>query len=235
VPTPLVLIHGGGVDSSVWSLVTARLRTSVLAVDLPGRPCRPAPKGRTGIADAAAAVMADIDAAGFDRVVLAGHSLAGSVLPAVTGLLEDRVAHVVFVACTVPAQGTTALSTLELSFFDAIRAAREANPDVGLAADLDPEQLGWYRRHVVADRSTVAKERVDLRPLHRPFPRTWIRTTRDIVVPPEKQLGFAANVGTCTVVDLDAGHTCMVTHPAELAAVLDRIAANPSAELGATA
>jgi pimeloyl-ACP methyl ester carboxylesterase len=69
---------------------------------------------------------------------------------------------------------------------------------------------------------------VDLAPLHGKLPATWIRTTQDIIVAPEKQIRFANNVGPdCAVVDLDAGHMCMVSQPAATAAILGSIASTP--------
>jgi len=48
---------------------------------------------------------------------------------------------------------------------------------------------------------------------------------RDVIVSPEKQLRFSENVGDCSVIDLDAGHMCMVSKPEQTASILDRIAA----------
>jgi pimeloyl-ACP methyl ester carboxylesterase len=72
-----VLIHGAGMDHSVWSLQTRYLAhhgRSVLAVDLPGH-------GRSGgeplktIDDMADWVPQLIDAAGFGQAALVGHSM----------------------------------------------------------------------------------------------------------------------------------------------------------------
>ncbi len=40
---------------------------------------------------------------------------------------------------------------------------------------------------------------------------------------PAKQDRFVANLGGADVVDLDAGHMAMISRPAELAAILDRL------------
>ena len=53
-------------------------------------------------------------------------------------------------------------------------------------------------------------------------PVHWIRLGRDVVNPPERQDRAIAMLGA-TVHHLDAGHMAMVTHPAELAAILARI------------
>jgi pimeloyl-ACP methyl ester carboxylesterase len=68
---------------------------------------------------------------------------------------------------------------------------------------------------------------VDLAPLRAPLPRTWVRTLQDLIVTPDRQLRYAAHAGVESVVDLDAGHRCMVGAPEQLAAILTRIAADP--------
>ncbi|SMF69149.1 Pimeloyl-ACP methyl ester carboxylesterase [Azospirillum oryzae] len=77
----VVLIHGAGMDHSVWSLQSRYLAhhgRSVLAVDLPGH-------GRSGgepldsIAALADWVIALLDAAGLERAALIGHSMGALV------------------------------------------------------------------------------------------------------------------------------------------------------------
>lgn len=77
----VVLIHGAGMDHSVWSLQSRYLAhhgRSVLAVDLPGH-------GRSGgepldsITAIADWVIALLDAAGLERAVLVGHSMGALV------------------------------------------------------------------------------------------------------------------------------------------------------------
>ena len=77
----IVLIHGAGMDHSVWSLQSRYLAhhgRSVLAVDLPGH-------GRSGgeplgsIAALADWVIALLDAAGLERAALVGHSMGALV------------------------------------------------------------------------------------------------------------------------------------------------------------
>jgi len=87
---PVVLVHGGSFGKSCWDLLVDHLRGPVLAVDLPGRGAHPAPLRSVTIASAAASVVADVDAAGFDDVVLVGHSLAGCSMPATETALRPR-------------------------------------------------------------------------------------------------------------------------------------------------
>jgi pimeloyl-ACP methyl ester carboxylesterase len=235
--TPLVLVHGGTFAGSCWDLVVDRLDGPVLAVDLPGRGRHPAPLRSVTIDSAAASVAADIDDAGFDDVVLVGHSLAGCSMPATIALLGDRVRHAVFVACTVPEHGASALDTVP----DDVRELARANlgsvepgvlsPELAKAMfgnDLDDAQFAWMLERMVPEAPGLLTQPVDLTPLHSAMPRTWVRPLHDAIVEPEKQLRFARNAGPCEVVDLDAGHMCMISKPDDVAAVLTGIATNAS-------
>jgi pimeloyl-ACP methyl ester carboxylesterase len=181
----------------------------------------------------AEALKEEVDAAGFDRFVLVGHSLAGCSMPAMVDLLGDRVSHLVFLACTVPEDGTACLDTLDPD----VRAmaadspqARELGvlPREAAAAmfgnDLDVDQLEWCISRMVPEAPRLVSDPVDLSPLRRPIPRTWILTMHDAVVPPAKQERFAKNVGDTPIVHLDAAHMSMISRPAETAAHLNEIA-----------
>lgn len=231
--TPLVLVHGGSFAGSCWDRVVPLLDGPVLAVDLPGRGAIPAHVRSVTIADAAASVVADVDAAGFDDVVLVGHSLAGVTLPAVAGLLGNRLRHMVFVACTVPAHGTSVLDTLPDEMRELSRANLEAG-EVGtlpeevarsiFGNDLDDEQVAWMMSIMTPESPRLILDPVDLSALQRDFSRTWIRPIHDAIVDPQQQLEDAARVGDCPVVDMDAAHMCMISQPKALADLLREIA-----------
>ena len=229
--TPLVLIHGGSFAASCWDLLTPLLEEPVLAVDLPGRGAN-GPPGPLTIRGAAASVAADVDAAGFDEVVLVGHSMAGCSLPATIAQLGERVRHVVFVACTVPEDGQRCVDTLPEEIQDLIRDSEDAPPstmDEAMARtvfgnDLDDEQFAWCMARMVPEGLTLLFERVDLAPLRSPVARTWIRPLRDAIIHPDAEGRFAANVGHCDIIDIDAAHMCMISKPVELADILNRIA-----------
>jgi len=232
--TPIILIHGGGLDRRCWVWLVPHLDEPVLAVDLPGRGMHPAPLELVTFSDCAASVRDDIDMAGFDTVVLVGHSLAGCSMPAMIGLLGERVRHAVFVGCTVPEDGQSSFDTLDPEIQAMIREAPAplepramdaALAKIVLGNDLDDEQFAWCIERLVPEAPRLTTDPVDLEPLRTPMPRTWVRTLQDIIVPAQKQLRFADNVGNCPVVDIDSGHMCMISQPAALAAILNDIAA----------
>jgi pimeloyl-ACP methyl ester carboxylesterase len=229
-------MHGGGFDRRCWELVLPHLDGPALAVDLPGRGDHPAPLGSVTLAACAESVAGDVDQAGFEEIVLVGHSLAGCSMPAAIGLLGDRVRHAVFVACTVPEDGTSSLDTLEPEIQAMARAAiGHAAPgvlDSELARvmfgnDLDEAQFAWCTKRMVPEAVGLTTTPVDLSPLSGRFLRTWVRTLHDAIVDAGKQLRFASNVGHCEVVDFNAAHMCMISKPEELASLLNGIASAP--------
>jgi pimeloyl-ACP methyl ester carboxylesterase len=230
---PLVLVHGGGFDHRCWDRLMPFLDGPAVAVDLPGRGSHPARLASVTFATCADAVTADVDAAGFDEVVLVGHSLAGCSLPATIDRLGERVRHAVFVACSVPEHGTSTVDTLPPEIQAMARAAAEAQStgtlDPAIAKivfgnDLDDEQFAWCIERMVPEAMGLTADPVDLTPLQRAFPRTWVRPVHDAIIDAEKQLRFAANAGATEVVDLDAAHMCMISQPEALARILNGIA-----------
>jgi pimeloyl-ACP methyl ester carboxylesterase len=240
-PTPitptLVLVHGGTVTSRMWDAVLDQLATPAIAPDLPGRRYRPADLGTTTRQDWIDAVAADVIAAGLDRVVLVGHSSGGYVIPGVAALIPDRVAHLVFVAATVPSEGRAPVDFLKPKLTEIAREGETA-----MRAGAAGRTLGGLlpgEAPIETDLEVVENEgRLGLEapgPLFEPFtwagvprsvPRTFVRCTQDRVVTPELVDRMLENMGGADLVDIDAGHDVASTEPRALARLLDAIASN---------
>jgi hypothetical protein len=155
-------------------------------------------------------------------------------MPATIGILGKRVRHAVFIACTVPDDGTSAFDTLDPEMQARARGAKQ-DEEPGILSpelvrsmfgnDLDDEQFAWCLERIVPEASGLVTQAVDLSPLRSPVSKTWVRPLRDAIVAPDKQLRYASNVGKCDLIDLDAGHMCMIGRPSELGAILNGIAA----------
>jgi pimeloyl-ACP methyl ester carboxylesterase len=129
----------------------------------------------------------------------------------------------------------SAIDTLDPEVQEIARAVPEGEPQpmddtlakLVLGNDLTEEQFAFCVERLVPEAPHLSGDPVDLAPLRADLRSTWVRTLQDLIVPADKQLRFAQNVGPqCRVVDLDCGHMCMVGQPEQTAAILDEIAAS---------
>lgn len=90
----LLLIHGAGGLHSDWG---APLRARGIALDLPAHGSSPGAI-RTTVAEYAADIGALLDALGWQRAVIAGHSLGGAVALTLALAAPERVAGLILVA-----------------------------------------------------------------------------------------------------------------------------------------
>jgi len=238
--TTAVLVHGGTLTSTMWDPVRSCLSTPSVALDLPGRRYRPADLAEVTVDDWVASVCDDIAAAALDDVVLVAHSSGGYVLPGVAARLTGgrpggptvALRALVFVAATVPADGTSPadylredIRTMALETRDA-QVARAQGRTIGglrpgeprIETELEVIENG-PRMGVEAPRPLF--EPVSWAGFPAEVPRTYVRCLHDKVIAPELADQMVANMGGATVVDLDSGHRSYETHPAELAAVID--------------
>lgn len=199
------------------------------------------------VGDFATSVLADADASGYERFVLVGHSLAGLTIPEVARRAPERVAHLVFVSCAVPPEGCSVLDTLDGEVAQLSRqnlAAARASTGAGATSapsfsddmlrhmfgtDLDDEAMQLVLDNFGNEVIGVIDEPVSRAGLPAEIPKTWVRLLRDAALSVAKQDSFVANLeavpgGRVEVIDLDTGHDAMLSRPAELAAIIDRIA-----------
>ena len=105
------LIHGGGLDHSVWihqSRYFAHHGFNAVALDLPGHGRSDGSPLRT-ITDMAHWVIRAADALDIERLCIAGHSMGSLVALEVAGLYTGRVDAAALAGCAVPMAVTGAL------------------------------------------------------------------------------------------------------------------------------
>src|SRR5215475_8528476 len=112
---PLVLVHGGAHGAWCWEPTQRHLAARSLAIDLPPKAvrgvatdaldARPPELLSVGVREFADSALADVDAAGFERFVLVGHSMGGLTIGELARRVPERIAHLVFVSCLVPPEG----------------------------------------------------------------------------------------------------------------------------------
>lgn len=226
----IVLVHGSGHTARVWGDVQAHLRHRSVAVDLPGRADRVADIADVALEAAAASLAADVEASTEGTLVLVGHSAGGIVLPALAARLGSRVAHLVFVAGLSAKHGETVMRTVrpdaEAMLADRLVAMRAES--VGCMLDPDPSipnvRAIDAKTAAPLDSLNYMEHTVSWDGVPAALPRTFVRCMRDRIQPRALQAALIENCGATDVIDLESGHTPAVAVPAELAAILDRVA-----------
>jgi pimeloyl-ACP methyl ester carboxylesterase len=237
MPLPgLVLVHGGQHAADCWDLAVDEIHRlapelAVRSLDLPGRRGKPGDLITATLDDWVDSLIADIEEAGFDELVIVGHSMAGLTVPGVVAKLgSSRVREMVLAAAFVPPDGKSVVDTLPgvVGWY----ARRKA--DTGLSGTL-PNALAEFvfcngmtrsqrrfnRDRYYAESPSVIFEKADRSGLPDEVPRTWILTLRDRALSVRSQLESIAGLGGVhTVLPMDTCHNLMVSEPALLAETL---------------
>ncbi len=231
------LLHGGGQGSWVWrELIDALTIRSAdcLTLDVPGCGTK---RGRDTSAiefdDIATELVADLEAAGVQDVVLVGHSQGGQLIPRMVERAPGLFGRLIYVTCSAPPPGT---SILEL-----MGNCRHGESDDCVGYPLDPTAGPFEENFPIMfgndmsapDRDAfLARLGPDNWPLssytHRDwryahlssFPSTFVLCERDMALTPAWQERFAATLRVTNTVRIDAGHQVMNSQPEALADVL---------------
>lgn len=233
-PTPkatVVLVHGAFADSSSWNGVIQRLHAKGYTVVAAANELRSVKSDAAEVAS----VLRSI----HGPVVLVGHSYGGSVISAAASGL-DNVKALVYVAAFAPDVGESAGELA--GRFPGSSLGPALSPPVALASggnDLYIQQ-DKFRAQFAADVPAVQAQlmAVGQRPitdiaLHetstsaawKTIPSWFVYGSADLNIPPAAQAFMAERAHSRkTVVIKGASHVVMVSHPVEVAALIEMAA-----------
>ncbi|WP_415751189.1 alpha/beta fold hydrolase [Burkholderia cenocepacia] len=215
----IVLVHGAFADGSSWSPVIVRLQRMGYRVTAVQNPL-------TSLADDVAATERVLHRQTGD-VLLVGHSWAGAVITQAGN--AANVKGLVYLSALVPDDGESAADLLQ----------RLDAPMTGLAPDA--QGLLWLDdarafRHVMATDIPLEQARV-LASVQQPIaaacftgkiqhaawhdkPVWYLRTTNDNALKAAVQQAIALHIGA-TVTSIRSSHMSMLSHPDEVARLID--------------
>lgn len=242
-----VLIHGGGSSSRFWDRVRPLLDGPAIAVDLPGRGDHPADLAKVSVDDEVGSILSDVESAGIrDRLVIVAHSSGGLVVPGLAATLRSRIDQIVLNAALVPLEGGRGLDCMQPRHREGLEAAVDAAKREGTAITLpgppaDPERfrtayggdpLDDDQLAFVVDPARCVPDGVHhyFQPVSwsvaAGLPVTYIVNERDRPVPTVLQDEMVGRLPEPKrVIRLDCGHIPAITHPHELAMVLNEASA----------
>ncbi len=227
-----VLVHGGLHGASCWDLLRPELEARghrTFAMDLPiDRP-------NVWMDDYGEAALAAIDGKAADDAILVGHSMGGMVIPRMAA--KRPKARLAFLcagfAHTTEEERLETLAMTTRDFFGWLIADEQGrvtmskeNAIAAFYGDVAPDIAD---RAVAGLRPQWAEAFGNVRPVA-PYASNVtqvIYTTGDRIIDPAQHVAIAkARFGHVTPVALPGAHSPFLSHPAALAAILDRNAAN---------
>ena len=220
----IVLVHGAWADGSSWSAVTQRLQAEGYNVTAPQFPMN-------ALADNVARLRLVLGRQTGPTIV-AGHSYGGQIMTTL-GTDAPNVVGLVYIAAFGLDEGESIGALLQ-----------QGPPTPALAhLDIDSEGFAWlpeddFINHFAADVDPVqAKVMYAVQqPLHvsalsdvmgvpawKGHPSWYMVASGDQAIPPDAERQFAARMGATTV-EVDAGHLAMVSHTADVVALIETAA-----------
>jgi magnesium chelatase accessory protein len=252
----LLLVHGTGASTHSWRALAPllALHFTVVAPDVPGHGFTDTPP-HAGFAlpRVARAIAALLQVLAIEPTVVAGHSAGAAVLARMC--LDGAVSPTALVSLNgalLPMPGmptdifapaarllaSSSLTARALAFFAGDRVAVERLLRSS-GSTIDAEGIRLYARLVANPVHVAGALRLmanwDLRPLARDLPRLATRLilvtgSNDGMVPPSESLRIRSLVPKAEMVSLRGlGHLAHEERPAEIAALLQRVALNETA------
>jgi pimeloyl-ACP methyl ester carboxylesterase len=227
----IILVHGAWADGSCWSAAIERLQASGYDVTAPQFP-------ESSLAADVARLRQALDRQD-GPVIVAGHSYGGQIMTAL-GTDAPNVAGLVYIAAFGLDEGesigglltqgppTPALAHLDI---DSHGFAWLPEDDFVkyFAADVDPVKARVMHA-VQQPLAATALQDVMGVPAWRSHPCWYLVAGDDQAIPPDAERQFARRMGATTV-EVPSGHVAMVSHPDEVAQLIETAAKAVWAEI----
>ncbi|MBE5320053.1 alpha/beta hydrolase [Pedobacter sp. MR2016-19] len=228
-----VLLYGGSLNPEIWQGVIDKMKCPAFAAERipPGIDLK-----KLTILACARYVSAQIEELPAKKIILAGHSMGGLLIPQITQMLPDRIVHQVYIGSPIPKNGKNSLSTFKfsdrLNFYFGLLLEK-------LNVKIDPKHMEQYvKKKMCNDLDTAMTAKV-ISCIHPEPPillekinfsatpkrsATYIRLLKDKgTLSPEKQSEIASYLNA-EVISIESGHTVMLSQPESLALAFDDIA-----------
>ena len=244
---PIVFIHGALNDHSIWTAQERALSEAgykVMALDLPGHGDSSPGPALASVEAMADWLLARLDAAGVDKVLLAGHSMGSLIALETADRAPARVAGLALLGTAAPMKVSDALLTAALDDqLGAIAMVAQwshapAAPDDDKAAEAAAALEARSRELMqqVADSGPPHLLHTDLAACKAyangeraaqglGCPVLFVLGKQDKMTPPRAAKTLTAAAGHGTIVEVDAGHAMMAEQSDAVAGALVAFAA----------
>jgi len=233
-----VLVHGAWHGGFCWAAVInelAKRGDRSYPVDLPGNNANPLDRAKVNLKAYVDSVVKFIEDHQLRNVVLAGHSMAGLVMPGVVASVPDRIKRVVFVTAMVAEDGKSAFDP-DAPSTAAIIATANSRYDKSLAIeamadnfrnffmqDAKREMQDWVLGTLCPQPVQPFLDPVDMKSFHATgVPQSYLVCENDLAPDghPLWHPTYSGRLKNPSIRKIKSGHEVMFTHPKECAEAL---------------
>jgi pimeloyl-ACP methyl ester carboxylesterase len=229
----VLLLHGAGLGAWIWDRVVPDLNFPAEAIDLPGR----SSKGSPGDVTLQQCIDFVAGRARGYRAVVVGHSFSAQVALGVASAYPQHVGAVVLVGGIAPDSGKsfTSLMPIMQRLFMSI-VLRRARDGVKLprklvakeyCSDLDQTTTEFVKSRITPEAPRLYLDKLTWSAMPADMPRLYVKLLKDKSLSSDDQDRMMQRIAPTRMETLQSGHLPMLSQPRELAAILNRGAAQP--------
>lgn len=232
------LLAGGGMGSEIWNRVTGLLKHPAIAVEDRYPLSKFSDINKVTFNDCVSHAATVISDSEFTDIILVAHSGSGILAQHVAEALRDRIQGIVYISANIPPQGRCALDVLPfyikiiniLSIAMMSKGMKQSNKKTEkvirryFCNDSDEETISYFMKYPIKDEPKAVAYTKVYRPELPDIPKLFIRLSKDGCASLEFQDRMIANLGKPEVQTIASDHMVMLSHPKELAKVLNDFA-----------
>lgn len=224
----VVLIHGAGLGSWIWSETEKYLQNESLAVNFPRRNNESGANESLTLDDYCDYLLDQIQAWDKQKIIIVAHSIGGVIALKLADKLDDQVVGFVGISASIPKNGGSFVSTLpffkRLLMSVILRVAGTKPPKSAIIKSLCNELTSNQSEmvtnkfvpesiHLFFDKCKVSIPTIN---------KLYIKTSKDHEFPESLQDKMIKNLSTEQITILDSGHLPMISCPKELAGKINQ-------------
>lgn len=222
----IILIHGAGLNNSIWNDVVKEINIPLIMIDFPNKITPPNKVSTLLFNDYIKATVKQIKNWKHEQFIVVAHSIGAIVGLTVADQFKNQLKGFVAIGSVIPKSGDSFTSTLPfpqklimpilLNFFGTKPPSKTLEAE--LCNDLTPEQT-----HKIVNEFTPESKALYTTRIHFKIPnvhRLYIKMEHDNSIPANLQDKMASNLKADKIVSINSGHLPMISQPKQLTRIL---------------
>lgn len=222
----LVLIHGAGLNNSIWNNVVKEINIPLIMIDFPNKITPPNKVSTLLFNDYIKATVKQIKNWKHEQFIVVAHSIGAIVGLTVADQFKNQLKGFVAIGSVIPKSGDSFTSTLPfpqklimpilLNFFGTKPPSKTLEAE--LCNDLTPEQTHKIVNEFTPESKNLYTTKVNFKIPQ--IPRLYIKMELDNSIPANLQDKMASNLKADKIVSINSGHLPMISQPKQLTRIL---------------